>query len=77
MCAIWEVNVFCVLAVYQAFVPILRETPNARIVNVSSGAGSLTLVSNLTSPLPPAFDTTYAASKTALNALTVAMAIEL
>lgn len=77
MRAIWDVNVFGVLAVYQAFVPILRDTPTARIVNVSSGAGSLTLVSDPTSPLRSGFDTTYAASKTALNALTVAMAIEL
>jgi len=42
MRAVWETNVFGVLAVYQAMVPILRDTPNSRIVNVSSGAGSLT-----------------------------------
>lgn len=34
---VWETNVFGVLAVYQAMLPILRQTPNARIVNVSSG----------------------------------------
>ena len=42
MRAVWETNVFGVLAVYQAMLPLLRETPNARIVNVSSGVGSLT-----------------------------------
>ena len=77
MRAIWDTNVFGVLAVYQAMVPILRDTPNSRIVNVSSGVGSLTLNADPNSTLRPGFDTTYAASKTALNALTLAMAIEL
>ena len=77
MRAICDTNVFGVLAVYQAMVPILRDTPNSRIVNVSSGAGSLTLASDPNSPMRAFFDTTYAASKTALNGLTVAMAIEL
>ena len=39
---IFETNVFGVLAVTQALLPLLREAPAARIVNVSSGAGSLT-----------------------------------
>ncbi len=75
--AVWDTNVFGVLAVYQAMVPILRDTPNSRIVNVSSGAGSLTLASDPNSPMHASFDATYAASKTALNGLTVAMAVEL
>lgn len=77
MRAVWDTNVFGVLAVYQAMVPILRDTPNSRIVNVSSGAGSLTLASDPNSPMHSNFDATYAASKTALNGLTLAMAIEL
>ena len=40
--AVWETNVFGVLAVYQAMLPLLRESSDARIVNVSSGVGSLT-----------------------------------
>lgn len=75
--AVWDTNVFGVLAVFQAMLPILRDTPNSRIVNVSSGAGSLTLASDPNSPLRPVFTASYSASKTALNALTVAMAIEL
>ena len=39
--AVWEVNVFGVLAVYQAMLPLLRKGVDARIVNVSSGVGSL------------------------------------
>ena len=77
MRAVWNTNVFGVLAVYQAMVPILRSTPNSRIVNVSSASGSLTMASDPNSPVRPGFEVTYAASKTALNALTVAMAIEL
>ena len=75
--AVWETNVFGVLSVYQAMVPLLRATPNASIVNVSSGAGSLTLAADPNSPTRGFFDAAYATSKTALNALTVAMAIEL
>src|SRR6202453_5085705 len=39
--AVWEPNGFGALAVPQATLPMLRETPTARIVNVSSGVGSL------------------------------------
>jgi NAD(P)-dependent dehydrogenase (short-subunit alcohol dehydrogenase family) len=77
MRAVWETNVFGVLALYQALLPLLRETPGARIVNVSSGVGSLTANSDPAAPYRPIFGPVYPASKTALNALTVAMAIEL
>jgi NAD(P)-dependent dehydrogenase (short-subunit alcohol dehydrogenase family) len=36
MRAVWDTNVFGVLAVYQAMLPLLREAPHARIVNVSA-----------------------------------------
>jgi len=77
MRAVWDTNVFGVLAVYQAMLPLLRQTPGARIVNVSSGVGSLTANSNPAFPWRSIFGPVYPASKTALNALTVAMAIEL
>lgn len=77
MRAVWETNVFGVLAVYQAMLPLLRATPGARIVNVSSGGGSLTIASDPSLPYRSHFSPLYAASKTALNALTLAMAIEL
>src|SRR6201981_6378 len=32
---VWETNVFGVLAVYQAMLPLLRESVNSRIINVS------------------------------------------
>ena len=77
MRAVWETNVFGVLALTQALLPLLRETPNARIVNVSSGVGSLTTNSDPAFAYRAIFGPVYPASKTALNALTVAMAIEL
>jgi NAD(P)-dependent dehydrogenase (short-subunit alcohol dehydrogenase family) len=77
MRAVWETNVFGVLAVYQAMLPLLRATSGARIVNVSSGGGSLTVASNPDLPYRSHFSPLYGVSKTALNGLTVAMAIEL
>ena len=75
--AIWETNVFGVLAVYQAMLPLLREAPAGRIVNVSSGVGSLTGAMDPASPYRRTFTPGYSASKAAMNAMTVAMAIEL
>jgi NAD(P)-dependent dehydrogenase (short-subunit alcohol dehydrogenase family) len=77
MRAVWETNVFGVLAVTQRMLPLLREAPAARIVNVSSGAGSLTLNADPAFPWRSIFAPVYPASKTALNAITLAMAIEL
>jgi NAD(P)-dependent dehydrogenase (short-subunit alcohol dehydrogenase family) len=77
MRAVWNTNVFGVLAVYQAMLPLLRKTPGACIVNVSSGVGSLTTNSDPAFPYRSIFGPVYPASKTALNAITLAMAIEL
>ncbi|MFT3837874.1 MAG: SDR family NAD(P)-dependent oxidoreductase [Myxococcaceae bacterium] len=75
--AIWETNVFGVLAVYQAMLPLLRKSKAARIVNVSSGVGSLTTNANPAFPYRAMYGPGYSASKTALNAITLAMMIEL
>ena len=75
--AVFETNVFGVVAVTQALLPLLREAPTARIVNVSSAFGSLTLNSDPAFPFRAGFSVVYAASKTALNAVTLAFAIEL
>ncbi len=74
---VWETNVFGVLAVYQAMLPLLREATAARIVNVSSGVGSLTTNADPTYPYHAFFSPVYPASKTALNAITLAMMVEL
>jgi NAD(P)-dependent dehydrogenase (short-subunit alcohol dehydrogenase family) len=75
--AVFETNVFGVIAVTQAMLPLLREAPEARIVNVSSGAGSLTLNADPTNSHREMFGAVYGPSKTALNAITLAFAIEL
>jgi len=77
MRAVWETNVFGVLAVTQAMLPLLRESAAGRIVNVSSGVGSLTANADPAFPWRSIFGPVYPASKTALNAITLAFAIEL
>jgi NAD(P)-dependent dehydrogenase (short-subunit alcohol dehydrogenase family) len=75
--AVFETNVFGVIAVTQAMLPLLREAPEARIVNVGSGVGSLTLNADPGWSYRKGFGVGYAASKTALNAITLSFAIEL
>src|SRR5271167_4294011 len=75
--SVWETNVFGVLAVHQAMLPLLRESSDARIVNVSSGVGSLTSNADPAYAYRAFFSPVYSASKTALNAVTLAMMIEL
>ncbi|MEW2351070.1 SDR family oxidoreductase [Streptomyces sp. NPDC006684] len=58
-----DTNVFGVVRVTNALLPLLRRAPSPRIVNVSSTMGSLSL---RTGPVLAA----YAPSKTMLNALT-------
>jgi len=74
--AVFETNVFGVIAVTQAMLPLLREAPAGRIVNVSSTVGSLALQTDPANPFPFT-SVTYVPSKTALNAVTVAFANEL
>ncbi len=74
---VWETNVFGVLAVYQAMLPLLRTSSDARIVNVSSGVGSLARNADPTYPYHAYYGVVYPASKTALNAITLAMMVEL
>jgi NAD(P)-dependent dehydrogenase (short-subunit alcohol dehydrogenase family) len=75
--AVWETNVFGVLAVYQALLPLLRQSSDARIVNVSSGVGSLAANADPSYGYRAMFGPIYPASKAALNAITLAMMIEL
>jgi NAD(P)-dependent dehydrogenase (short-subunit alcohol dehydrogenase family) len=75
--AVFETNVFGVIAVTQAMLPLLREAPAGRIVNVSSEVGSLTMQSDPSYPYRSIHSISYVPSKTALNAVTVAFAKEL
>jgi NAD(P)-dependent dehydrogenase (short-subunit alcohol dehydrogenase family) len=72
----YETNVFGVFAVTRAMLPLLHKADAGRIVNMSSGAGSLTLVSG--PDWRPEWNTlAYNSSKSAVNAITVHFAVEL
>jgi len=73
---VFETNVFGIIAVTQAMLPLLREAPAARIVNIASSGGSLTLNSDTSNPHRAMFGT-YSVSKAAANAVTVAFAADL
>ena len=62
-------NALGALRVSQAFLPLLLKSPAGRIVNVSSGAGQLSDMGT--------WSPAYAASKTALNAITCLLAVAL
>ncbi|ADB30361.1 short-chain dehydrogenase/reductase SDR [Kribbella flavida DSM 17836] len=70
----FEVNVFGVVTVTHAFVPLLRRSSNARIVNMSSGLGSVNQLSELDGLLATQGLLAYSSSKAALNALTLVYA---
>lgn len=67
---IYETNVFGVAEVTNAFLPALRRSAHPRIVNISSGTGSLTWATGPQFPHRGTF-AAYRSSKAALNALTV------
>ncbi|CAL9448233.1 3-oxoacyl-[acyl-carrier-protein] reductase FabG [Actinosynnema sp. ALI-1.44] len=76
--SVFETNVFGVIAVTNALLPLLRRSPAARVVNVSSAAGSLSLNADPNGPLAALLPSAaYSPSKAALNALTVQYANEL
>jgi NAD(P)-dependent dehydrogenase (short-subunit alcohol dehydrogenase family) len=74
---VYETNVFGVVSVTNAMLPLLRRSDAGRIVNMSSHLGSLTLSSDPGSPVAGVTMIGYQSSKAALNAITVAYAKEL
>jgi NAD(P)-dependent dehydrogenase (short-subunit alcohol dehydrogenase family) len=78
MHAVYEVNVFGVMRVTNAMLPLLRKSPAARIVNVSSEVGSISSQTDPASPLGQMPSSAqYPSSKTALNMITAMYAKEL
>ena len=75
---VYETNVFGVIIVTNAMLPLLRRAPAARIVNVSSEVGSITAMNDPASTLAqmPA-SLAYPSSKSALNMITALYAKEL
>jgi NAD(P)-dependent dehydrogenase (short-subunit alcohol dehydrogenase family) len=78
MRAVYEVNVFGLVRVTNAMLPLLRRAPGARIVNVSSEVGSITSMTDPAGPLwqmPASMQ--YPSSKSAVNMITAMYAKEL
>ena len=75
--AVYETNVFGVVAVTNAMLPLLRRAPAARIVNVSSEVGSITSMTDPGGPMAAMASVPYPSSKTALNMVTAMYAKEL
>ncbi len=73
--ATFEVNVFAPFAITEALLPLLKASPAGRIVNHSSGLGSL---ERLSKQVPTErLSLAYSSSKAALNAITVITARKL
>jgi len=75
--ATFDANLFAVFAVTKALLPLLKAAPAARIVNVSSILGSVSLQATPGSPTYSTKLFAYNASKAALNMFTISLAHEL
>ena len=73
----YETNVFGIVRTTQAFLPLLRKSDAGRIVNLSSGLGSLAKNSDAAWEFAAVKFLAYNSSKTAVNAITVQFAWEL
>ncbi|WP_425145989.1 SDR family oxidoreductase [Deinococcus sp.] len=73
----FDTNVYGVVLVTQAMLPLLRLSDAARIVNQGSAMGSLSLTSDPANMRSGYWLLAYSASKAALNAVTVQFANEL
>lgn len=77
MRAVFDVNVFGIVTVTNAMLPLLRRADAARIVNVTSEVGSFALTLDSSSPYWGMISLAYPVSKTAANMVTVEYAKEL
>lgn len=73
----FETNVFGLVELTQALLPLIRNSEAGRIVNVSSILGSLNLNADLNAQLGDWRSFGYNGSKAAVNMFTVALAFEL
>jgi len=74
---VFNTNFFGVVDTTQAFIDLLKQSTAPRIVNVTSGLGSLTLHSDPNWKYYPVKTACYGPSKSALNAYTIVLAYEL
>lgn len=73
----FEVNFFGLIDVTQTMLPLLEQTDDAKILNISSEMGSLTAATSVNSPLYNASAAGYQSSKAAVNMYTIKLAKEL
>ena len=71
---VYETNVFGPINMIYAFIPLLKAAGKAHIVNLSSGLGSLSWMSDPQHPFYGANLLGYNSSKTAVNAITISFA---
>jgi len=74
---VFDTNFFGVINVTKAFMDTLKKSDEPRIVNVTSGLGSLTLHSDPNWKYYKVKSAAYGPSKSALNAYTIVLAYEL
>lgn len=74
---VYETNLFGVIRVTQAFVDLLRKSPEPRIVNVTTAMASLSLAADTSSGNYHNKLAVYQSSKSALNMYTINLAYEL
>ncbi len=73
----FDTNFFGVIAVTKSFLPLLKKSDGGRIVNVSSGLGSLAQNSDPNWDFSAVKPVAYNSSKAALNMFTVILASQL
>lgn len=74
---VFETNFFGAIEVTQAFIDLVKQSPEPRIVNVTSGLGSLTLQNDPRWKHYVVKPACYVPSKAALNAYTIVLAYNL
>ncbi|MCD0490064.1 SDR family oxidoreductase [Pedobacter sp. MC2016-14] len=74
---VFETNFFGVIEVTQTFIDLLKASTAPRIVNVTSGLGSLSLHNDPSWKYYPFKAAVYVSSKAALNSYTITLAYDL
>jgi NAD(P)-dependent dehydrogenase (short-subunit alcohol dehydrogenase family) len=74
---VFDTNFFGLISVTQAFLDLMHTSAEPRIVNVTSGLGSLTLHTDPTWKYYPVKLAAYNSSKAAVNMFTITLAYEL
>lgn len=74
---VFETNVFGVMLLTKAFLPLLQKSSHPRVVNVSSGMGCLSAMTQPTGSYSQMNVNSYCSSKAALNMSTLLLANEM